>query len=63
MKNIVVSIPQIEVHRPPISTAIIASVIQHEKQEVTCIDLNIELFKKVGNKEFYNLIFGNNFII
>ena len=55
MKNIVVSIPQIEVHRPPISTTIIASVIQHEKQEVTCIDLNIELFKKVGNKEFYNL--------
>lgn len=55
MKNIVVTVPQIEIHRPPVSTAIVASIIENEKQDVMCVDLNIELFKRVGDKEFYNL--------
>lgn len=56
MKNLLLAIPQLEVHRPPISTAIIAGVMKSHGYSVKCLDLNITLFKQLGNQAFYDLI-------
>jgi hypothetical protein len=55
MKNLLLAIPQLEVHRPPVSTAVIAGVLESHGYEIKCIDLNIELFKQLGKTEYYNL--------
>ena len=41
MKNLIVAIPLLELHRPPISTAIIAGVLRNNGYECTQLDLNI----------------------
>jgi len=55
MKNIVVSVPPLETHRPPISSAIIASILENAGQEVEVVDLNIEFYKFLGDDEYYSL--------
>ena len=47
MNNILIAIPQLEVHRPPISTAVIASVIRSAGFELKVLDLNIKLFQQL----------------
>jgi len=53
MKNLVISVPRLEIHRPPISTAIIAEVIKIHGHEVEALDLNCELFHYLGNRQAY----------
>lgn len=55
MKNLLISIPQLEVHRPPISTAVIAGVIQSYGYSLECLDLNIKLFEQLGKQHYYDL--------
>lgn len=55
MKNLLLAIPQLEVHRPPVSTAVIAGVLKNNGFEVQCIDLNIKLFNKLGQQLYYSL--------
>jgi len=55
MKNILIAVPQLEVHRPPVSTAIIAGVIRNAGFELTVLDLNIKLFRSLGASEYYSL--------
>jgi len=55
MKNILIAVPQLEVHRPPVSTAIIAGVIRNAGFELTVLDLNIKLFQSLGDSEYYAL--------
>jgi len=55
MKNLLIAIPQIEVHRPPISTAVIAGVIRHHGYDLQVLDLNIKLFHQLGKQQYYNL--------
>jgi hypothetical protein len=55
MKNILIAVPQLEVHRPPVSTAIIAGVIRNAGFELTVLDLNIKLFEELGASEYYSL--------
>jgi len=54
MKNLLIAIPQLEVHRPPVSTAVIAGVLQKHGFVVECLDLNIKLFNKLGKQEYYS---------
>ena len=53
MKNLVISVPRLEIHRPPISTAIVAEVIKTHGHEVEALDLNCELFHYLGNRQAY----------
>lgn len=55
MKNIILAIPQLEIHRPPVSTAIIAGVLR--KNGYTCkqIDLNIKLYTQLGQAVYDSL--------
>ena len=55
MKNILIAIPQLEVHRPPISTAVIAGTLKKNGFDVKCLDLNIELFKQWGSDDYYHM--------
>ncbi len=55
MNNILIAIPQLEVHRPPISTAVIASVIRSAGFELKVFDLNIKLFQQLGDSAYYDL--------
>jgi len=55
MKNILIAVPQLEVHRPPVSTAVIAGVIRNAGFELTVLDLNIKLFQSLGASEYYAL--------
>ena len=55
MKNILISVPQLEVHRPPVSTAVIAGVIRNAGYDLTVLDLNIKLFEELGASEYYSL--------
>lgn len=52
-KNLVVSVPRLEPHRPPISVAIIAHAIELAGYNVDAIDLNIEFFHFLNNKKKY----------
>ena len=53
MKNLVISVPRLEIHRPPISTAIVAEVIKKHGHEVEALDLNCELFHYLGSRQAY----------
>ena len=55
MNNILIAIPQLEVHRPPISTAVIAGVIRSAGFELKVLDLNIKLFQQLGDSAYYDL--------
>lgn len=52
-KNLVVSVPRLEPHRPPISVAIVAHAIELSGFDVNAIDLNIRFFHYVNNREKY----------
>lgn len=52
-KNLVVSVPRLEPHRPPISVAVIAHAIELSGHSVDAKDLNIEFFHFLKNKEKY----------
>jgi len=51
---LIISVPSLEVHRPPISTAIIANCIKKADFLCDAIDLNIKFFHYVGKDEYYN---------
>ena len=53
MKNLVISVPRLEIHRPPISTAIVAEVIRAHGHDVQALDLNCELFHYLPNRQSY----------
>ena len=53
MNNLVISVPRLEIHRPPISTAIVANVIQQAKHPVQALDLNIKFFHHIGGHTPY----------
>lgn len=57
MKNLLVAIPQLEVHRPPVSTAVIAGALEGSGHTVECIDLNILMYEQLGSDKYYD--FGN----
>jgi len=53
MKNLVISVPRLEIHRPPISTAIVAETIRLAGHEVEAMDLNCDLFHFLANRQTY----------
>ena len=53
MKELVISIPRLEIHRPPISTAIICSVLKQSGKDVQALDLNCEFYHYLANREHY----------
>lgn len=55
MKNLIVAIPLLELHRPPISTAIIAGVMRGAGYECKQLDLNIKLYKQAGPERYDQL--------
>jgi radical SAM superfamily enzyme YgiQ (UPF0313 family) len=63
-RTLVINPPFMEPHRPPISCAIISEVARLEGHEVDLLDINIDLFNRVGNTKFIDLqteyLFGND---
>jgi len=53
MKNLVISVPRLEIHRPPISTAIVAETIRLSGQEVEAMDLNCDFFHYLPDRQAY----------
>ncbi len=53
MKNLVISVPRLEIHRPPISTAIVAEVIRSLGHDVEALDLNCEFFHYLSDRQAY----------
>ena len=53
MKNLVISVPRLEIHRPPISTAIVAEVIRSLGHNVEALDLNCEFFHYLPDRQVY----------
>ena len=53
MKNLVISVPRLEIHRPPISTAIVAEVIRSHNHEVKTLDLNCEFYHYLSDRQAY----------
>jgi radical SAM superfamily enzyme YgiQ (UPF0313 family) len=53
MKNLVISVPRLEIHRPPISTAIVAETIRLAGQEVEAMDLNCDFFHYLPDRQTY----------
>jgi len=49
----VLSIPRLEIHRPPISTAIVANAIKQKGHPVECLDLNIKYFNYLEDRNLY----------
>lgn len=56
MKNLIVSVPRLEAHRPPISVAIVAHAIELAGYPVTAVDLNIKFFRYINSvSKYYQL--------
>ena len=56
IQNLVISVPRLEIHRPPISTAIVCNVIKQAGHPVEALDLNIKFFNYLEDSEkFYDL--------
>lgn len=53
MKDLVISVPRLEIHRPPISTAIVAETIRLNGHEVHAMDLNCDFFHYLPNRQIY----------
>ena len=53
MKNLVITVPRLEIHRPPVSTAIIANCIKLAGLPVDALDLNCEFFHHLNNRDSY----------
>ena len=53
MQNLLVAVPQLEIHRPPISIAAVASSIKKAGFNIDCLDLNIDFFHYVGKEMYY----------
>ena len=53
MKNLVISVPRLEIHRPPISTAIVAEVIRTTGAPVQALDLNCEFYHFLPDRQAY----------
>ena len=55
MQNLVISVPRLEIHRPPISTAIVCNVIKQAGHPVEALDLNIKFYNFLNDSEkFYD---------
>lgn len=52
IRTAILSVPRIEPHRPPAGPAIIAQVCKNVGHDVTCYDLNIELFHVCKSQNF-----------
>lgn len=55
MINLIISVPRLETHRPPVSTAIIAASLKSAGYMTQCVDLNIEFYHYVGPEVYYDL--------
>ena len=53
MKNLVITVPRLEIHRPPVSTAIIANCIKLAGHPVETLDLNCEFFHYLSNRLYF----------
>jgi len=53
MKNLVITVPRLEIHRPPVSTAIIANCIKLAGHPVETLDLNCEFFHYLNSRDSY----------
>ena len=53
MKNLVISVPRLEIHRPPVSTAVVSEVIRTYGHDVQALDLNCELFHYLADRQAY----------
>ena len=53
--SLVISVPKLEPHRPPISTGIIAQAIECAGYPVEALDLNIKLYNRIDNNLYWNL--------
>ena len=64
MNTLIINPPFLEPYRPPISCAILAEVSKQEGHNVEVLDLNIDLYRKVGSKSFSDYkneyFFGSN---
>jgi len=56
MKNLLVAVPQLEVHRPPVSTALLAGILHGAGHTVSCLDLNIQMYTEWGEREYYEYV-------
>jgi len=56
MKNLLVAVPQLEIHRPPVSTALLAGIMHGAGYEVSCLDLNIQMYHDWGEREYYSYV-------
>lgn len=53
MKNLVISVPRLEIHRPPVSTAVVSEVIRTHGHDVQALDLNCEFFHHLADRQEY----------
>ena len=56
MKNLLVAVPQLEIHRPPVSTALLAGIMHGASYQVSCLDLNIQMYHDWGEREYYSYV-------
>jgi hypothetical protein len=55
IKSLIINPPFLEPHRPPISCAILAEVLRLQDHDATVVDINIEIFRKLGSDAFHAL--------
>ena len=53
MKNLLIAVPQLEIHRPPVSTAMISGIMKANGHDVKCLDLNIKMYHEWGKEKYY----------
>ena len=56
MKNLLIAVPQLEIHRPPVSTALLAGIMHGAGHNVSCLDLNIQMYTDWGEREYYSYV-------
>jgi hypothetical protein len=55
IKSLIINPPFLEPHRPPISCAILAEILEKQNHYVTVKDFNIEIHNKLGSNTFHDL--------
>lgn len=55
LKSLVINPPFLEPHRPPISCAILAEILEKQQHLVQVRDFNIEIHNQLGSNQFHDL--------
>lgn len=53
--SLIINPPFLEPHRPPISCAILAEILERQDHCVTVKDFNIEIYNRLGSNKFHDL--------